>query len=64
MNKVSSSDNALAGQIAQTGSKIKVHWSREKIEDARLRSAWYVTTVHKCCEETDILTILLTCQNL
>ena len=64
MNKVPSSDNALAGQIAQTGSKIKVHWSREEIGDTRWRSEWYVATVHKYCEETDMLTMLLrTCKN-
>ena len=64
MNKVPSSDNALAGQIAQTGSKIKVHWSKEEIGDTRWRSEWYVATVHKYCEKTDMLTMLLrTCKN-
>ena len=58
MNTVSSSDNTLAGQITQTGSKIKVHWSREEIGDTGWKSGWYVTTVHKYCEETDMLTIL------
>ena len=57
MNAVSSSDNTLAGQITQTGSKIKVHWSKEEIGDTGWRSGWYVATVHKYCEETDMLTI-------
>ena len=57
MNAVSSSDNTLAGQITQTGSKIKVHWSKEEIGDTGWKSGWYVATVHKYCEETDMLTI-------
>ena len=40
MNTVSSSDNTLAGQITQTGSKIKVHWLREEIGDTGWRSGW------------------------
>ena len=50
------SDNTLAGQTTQTGSTIKVHWLREEIRDTRWRSGWYVATVHKYCEETDMLT--------
>ena len=50
------SDNTLAGQITQTGFKIKVHWLREEMGDTGWRSGWYVATIHKHCEETDMLT--------
>ena len=52
MNTVSSYNNTLAGQITQTGSKIKVHWSKEELGDTWQSSGWHVATVHKHCEET------------
>ena len=41
----------------QIGSKIKVHWSAEEIGDMGWTPGWYVATVQKYCQDTDMLTV-------
>ena len=54
-----SSDDAddLQERIVQTGSKVKIYWSKEELQETDWRVGWYSATVHSHDNDTDILTI-------
>ena len=54
-------DEVLKNCITQTGSKIKVRWTKEETQSMGWRAGWYVATVHNYCMDTDI--IMLTYQS-
>ena len=43
-----STDNAdnLQEHIVQTGSKMKIYWSDEELQETDWRAGWYSATVH------------------
>ena len=43
--------------IAQTGSKVKIRWTPEKVKDSGWRAEWYEAMVHKYCQESDTITV-------
>ena len=54
-----SSDDSddLQERIVQTGSKVKIYWSKEELQETNWRVGWYSATVHSYDNDTDILTI-------
>ena len=47
----------LKNCVTQTGSKIKVRWTKEETQSMGWRAGWYVATVHNYCMDTDIITL-------
>ena len=50
-------EEELQQQIVQTGSKVKIFWSKEELQDTDWNSGWYSATVHSYDTDTDLLTI-------
>ena len=50
-------DEVLKNRVTQTGSKIKVRWTKEETQSMGWRAGWYVATVHNYCMETDMITL-------
>ena len=44
-------DEVLKNRVTQTGSKIKVRWTKEETQSMGWRAGWYVATVHNYCME-------------
>ena len=57
MHQSTDETEELQERIVQTGAKVKIHWSKEEVQDTEWKSGWYLATVHSYDDVTDLLTL-------